>query len=375
MLFLNLSEKPRASGVSCWRTCVLLVAVMFVGFIVAISAIVIHVSGQPRPRQPAPRTSTPDTPFARQSPWPLFTRDELVGKAADGRSVVAVDLDRNGTRDLVVLQEEECLAFTRRGDKWTRRILGPHSDVLVAGKQLALPARSRLSVTLEPPRRTIPLDAPAMKVRPGTTAAGDVNGDGRSDFVLSGYDGEYGVILSGGPGGYRARLDKVPAHIQDVAIQGGKILLATDQGVFHAGQKLPALGRPQVWRWGDLDGDKVVDFVALGDQNEGFWVSAPLGKSPVRHDLPEYSMVSPSAIADLDGDGWNDILAMGAGNTVVLRNEGGGKFSRQRADTRHSVPQYAGDLDGDGHPEIAVIDAEGNLRVLYVKRVLVEDAP
>jgi len=66
-------------------------------------------------------------------------------------------------------------------------------------------------------------------------------------------------------------------------------------------------------------------------------------------------------VADFDGDGKPDILVIeraGAGRVVILRNEGAGKFSPvEIGRTSGAVDARVMDLNGDGRPDILVVGA------------------
>src|SRR5262249_31152770 len=183
---------------------------------------------------------------------------------------------------------------------------------------------------------------------------GYLNGDGRLDLAVA----NYGDLFSGN-GLISVFLgDGDPTH---------PILSAATQ--YPTG----ALG-PQSVAIGDLNGDSLPDLVVahaskmisvlLGNGDGGFQAQFPLTFSGLNNP-------GSIAIGDLNGDGLQDLAVAnfgtdtgtGAGTAVTLLYNGGdGTFLVANRDTGGRNPSSVaiGDLNGDGHPDLAVTNAGSN---------------
>lgn len=176
---------------------------------------------------------------------------------------------------------------------------------------------------------------------PGCTdiAAGDLNGDGRSDLALCGSNAV--IVLLSLPGGGFGPMS-----------------------VYQAG------ANPRSIAIGDLNGDgrndlAVANFapntvsVLLASPSGGFEprIEYPAGEAPDSGAGPIHV-----AIGDLNGDGWTDLATASAitpGSVSVLLGAGDGTFG---AKTDYDVGYVAnsvaiGDLNGDGRLDLAVAHA------------------
>ena len=133
----------------------------------------------------------------------------------------------------------------------------------------------------------------------------------------------------------------------------------------------------------DLDRDGYLDLIICnsqphGEQPPSFLYSDPLGKAS-RIELPSDGAWS-GTVADFNGDGYDDIVigmlhngARGDLNAFVYYGGDGG-FSERRHQLLPApacVSIAAGDFDGDGRPDLAMVcgmqsgKSEGNVRVFY----------
>jgi hypothetical protein len=186
-----------------------------------------------------------------------------------------------------------------------------------------------------------------------SVAVGDLNGDGKPDIVTANFD-------SNGNNG------SVTIFFQN----------ASSPGTFAAGVSFPAGAQPQSVRIADVNGDGLPDLIVAnrGPGNDGTGtpgVSVLLQDAthpgsflaPVTYSTPWGAI--DVAVGDLNGDGKPDLVvaSLGPGPTgavsVLLQSTTtAGTFG-----TATSYPGYGqplsvaiADLNGDGHPDIAVAD-------------------
>jgi hypothetical protein len=166
-----------------------------------------------------------------------------------------------------------------------------------------------------------------------TIAIGDLNGDGKPDLVTAYLPGDVSVLRNSGDGSF-ARQDfyELNAYVWDVAI-------------------------------GDLDGDGSPDLAAVNSDNL-VWLLHNRGDGTFESAREYATGIGPTSIAvsDLNGDGKPDLAtANAAANTVsVLLNRGDGTFPSHvdYGKGRGSFSSIAvGDLNGDGHPDLVTANS------------------
>lgn len=137
---------------------------------------------------------------------------------------------------------------------------------------------------------------------------------------------------------------------------------------------------------GDLDNDQDLDVLvgqyvnSLDDRVDSIhyfrWDPAGAnGLEQTAHTLPSTAGLDALAIADVDGDGCNDVVGAGAfGRGMVhLGNSAGGfdggqdlpQLGYQNPATATRVTMAVGDLNGDGRPEIVISDAGNSAVMVY----------
>jgi hypothetical protein len=186
----------------------------------------------------------------------------------------------------------------------------------------------------------IPLDR-----RPRAVAAGDLDGDGDDDLLVT--------VAEVGNGAGDTTGDLI-------------VFLSRGDGTFEAGRAFRAGLLPEAIVLADLESDGVLDaamadfsgdelFVLLGEGDGTFWAprTAPAGDQP-----------DSAAVADFNGDGTPDLAVANvlSGDFSVLLRNADGTFQPQR---RFGAGPYPGsltaaDINGDGVPDLAAT-ASGTL--------------
>jgi hypothetical protein len=204
-----------------------------------------------------------------------------------------------------------------------------------------------------PAQTVIALGVGAANSHLGQTicAAGDVDGDGVPDFVVS----EPYTTTSWG----RCHLISGATHNELCSFQG------SDPG--NGGQGLGAIAINMI---GDVDGDGHPDF-AIGYSATGPLdvFSGATGSRLYRTGILAPVHPAVCGIGDFDGDGHPDYVAYLAVNSVwqiwVCSGTNGQPLSllwNNAASPRWLI--NVGDLNGDGTPEVAAIEPSGAVRIL-----------
>lgn len=188
-----------------------------------------------------------------------------------------------------------------------------------------------------------------------SVAVGDLNGDGKPDIVAANYD------ANGNNG-------QVTIFFQS----------ASSPGTFAAGVSFPAGAQPQSVKILDVNGDGLPDLIVANKGPGGDGTGAP-GVSILLQDashpgtfLTPITYTTPwgaidVAVGDLNGDGKPDLVVAslgpaptGAVSVLLQSSTTAGAFGTATSYAGYGQPLSVAiaDLNGDGHPDIAVADAD-----------------
>jgi hypothetical protein len=281
--------------------------------------------------------------------------------------MVAADLDDDGRTDIAMFRSEQLTLFSRNpADHFEQKSSSPWSGYVTG------------------------------------LAAGDLNEDGRLDLASSeGWSGTVRVRLGLGGGDFgpsdATNVGDWPSdvHIADVNRDGHLDLVALlyseqsvaildgrGDGTFAPPRSVSIEGSALNMQLGDLNSDGFTDLALMFRGKVAVLLADGAGSFEPQVD---YRNVTPNdssgssgpgtALADFDGDGRLDLAVTEDGEDagtaysrlVILRGRGDGTFLEpMRYPT--AVSPYglaAGDLNGDGKPELAVLSRFGNAVVVF----------
>ena len=220
-------------------------------------------------------------------------------------------------------------------------------------------------------------------------AAGDMNGDGRPDLVVTGgVGGSMTIFLNSGGGAFQGtsgfQLGGVPGGVVlvdldgdgdlDVAVTnstGGSlaVLHNVGDGAFRVTQVVTVEAGAGPVAGADLDGDPFPDLVVADAQTSHLSLIRGLGGGEL--DAPVSVTVGrlpvALAVADVNGDGLDDLVSANAGSSDVsiLLAGSTGQFAGTTVAVAAAPSAIAVlDLDGDGDLDLVVTLAGGDLALL-----------
>lgn len=313
-----------------------------------------------------------------------FVQADVVPLAAVPRAIVAVDLDRDGHKDLAVastLPAEAMIVLPGRGDGTVgaaRSYAGPDSlEALVAGDwnsdawpDLAAVSAGRLYVLRNDGAGGL---GSFTEIGSGGSflAAGDVDADGALDLCTDAANGQLAIFLGDGMGGFGAPVYTYPGRmvlsvrfadldadeLDDLLVgasDGLQVFLGNGDGTFRAGASLVPGAYVTHIEVGRLDPGTALDVVAgalsrihvLMGRGDGTF------ESPATVDLEGFAY--GLAASDVNGDGAPDLAATREHlDVVVLAGIGDGTFAPPRtylAEGREGLA--AADMDEDGATDL-----------------------
>ena len=240
------------------------------------------------------------------------------------------------------------------------------------------------------PTSTNEINVPVgVNVTPIAIALGDLNRDGKLDFVTANQNGSFTVALGNGQGGFTittsatTSLGGTPSDLAlgDVTGDGILDLMVTNRGAFTerisvlkgnedgtflAKADFAAGSQPAAIATGDLNGDGNLDLVVTNSISLGT-VSVLLGNGngtfPTKTSYAVGNQPRGVTLGDINGDGKLDIVSANAGGDTVsvLLGTGIGTFGTKTDFAVGSQPRAVslGDVNGDGKLDILVANYAG----------------
>ncbi len=222
------------------------------------------------------------------------------------------------------------------------------------------------------------------------TAVGDFNGDGNLDLAFPFLVLDYfsvAVLYGDGSGGFNVEF--APNYLRSEAIVAGDfngdgipdivsvfgnsvtVLLGSKAGTLTQlpTQTLARVTCASSVATGDFDGDGILDLAIADGCSQALVVLHGNGDGTftrVKQHPRLYNASNYVATADLDGDGVLDLIFADAGpsqNTIeIFRGNGDGTFRHGPVETvgNGAGPVAIGDFNGDGRPDIAVVNSADN---------------
>jgi hypothetical protein len=329
----------------------------------------------------------------------MFQLQQTFAVSANPYSLVVADLNGDGKPDLVTNgggygRGTGIGVLLGNGDGTFQPELtfaGPSNSVAVAdvngdGKpDIVIPNSVLLGNgdgTFQPPQ-TLQGGSGAIRV-----AVADLNGDGKPDIVTGSGNGTVSVLLGNGDGTFQSEPNFSPRGVPLLADVNGdgkpdivalnrgshtvSVLLGNGDGTFQPPQTFRVSSKAVTLAVADLNGDGKPDLFVTNSNATG---SVLLGNGDGTFQPPQtFSLgsgfmapLAPSAVADVNGDGKPDIVAITSGaytpgsgytnySVSVLLGKGDGTFRPIQSFPlgTGAASVWVADVNGDGKPDLIV---------------------
>lgn len=197
---------------------------------------------------------------------------------------------------------------------------------------------------------------------PAGIAAGDFNGDGKTDLVTFSYgffDGSLGGVRPGKP--QQGEIAHICNFFSACPPDMVSVFIGNGDGTFQPAPNFYLAGNARLGTTaiaaGDLNGDGRTDLV-IPNTNGAVGVFLSNGDGTFRTGASLQLDFSPNGVVvtDLNGDGKQDIVLSGGNAVAVLLGNGDGTFAAPIFDTQASGSGgiAAADMNGDGNTDIVL---------------------
>lgn len=239
-------------------------------------------------------------------------------------------------------------------------------------------------------------------MNPTDIATADINGDGDFDIAIANHETSYMTVLLGdgkgnfNPAAYSPFGFEVKPHLHEVQLhdldndnkvdlivdnranEGLLVLKGLNDGGFQTpGELINVAGDPyRGFAIADLNTDGRLDIVTPNQQEVATILNASSSErlSFTLHGLVESTRPFSVELADLNGDGHNDLIVASNGdNVTIIPGDGTGNFLEKRRTsikTSSGAKQIAiGDINGDGIKDSLISSWSGKLLIILGSKI------
>ena len=230
------------------------------------------------------------------------------------------------------------------------------------------------------PSLSAPIVSPGLSGAAGL-AISDFNRDSRVDVATADIQSSVEVLLGNGDGSFQSpeyvfageedfsawagdiNADGKPDFVAgSIANQSIFVRLGNGDGTFQPASQYPLVGTPVLVSTADVNRDGNLDVVSVGTGTYGTNLSILLGRGdgtfqPERTVVTSTQGLTSMALADLNGDGAVDIIASNASTVLVLIGAGNGTFQ--------VVNTYSPGYPNLSSTAIADLDGDNKLDVFF----------